>query len=117
MNNFTKTILAFSLVASSQTYSMFRVARPVTQNSQHLMRRALLKRLMSTAKDSQVKQLSNAELQEELKLARQELEKLNNKIKEEDRINTEKYKVNALACLIGGWGSVGLVYFLGILQN
>ncbi len=57
MNNFTKTILAFSLITTAQTYSMFRVTRPVAQNSQLLMRRALLKRLMSIAKDSKKEKL------------------------------------------------------------
>ncbi len=57
MSTLKKTILAISLVATSQTYSMFKVVNPITQNSQHLVKRALLKRLMSTTKDSQVKQL------------------------------------------------------------
>ncbi len=75
MNNFSKTILAFSLIASSQTYSM-QLARPVSQ----VTKRTLLRRLMSTAKDSQTKEFTNAELQEELKLIKQELTKANRRL-------------------------------------
>ncbi len=71
MNTFTKTIFVFSLIASSQAYSMFRLTRPVSR----ITRIALIKRLMST------------EACGELKLIKQELEKLNSKIKENKEVN------------------------------
>ncbi len=94
MNNFTKIILAFLLIATSQTYSMIRLTRPVIQNSQHVVKRALLKRLMSTTQDSQGKQLQE-------------------KVKDISKISSRQFKRQfIIAYTTLGGGTLAYVYLL-----